>query len=44
MFLRGGLFKFCVKCQADKPPEGGIELGPSKYVCAECWKARARKK
>ena len=43
MFLQGGLFKFCSKCQANKPPEGGIESA-GKYVCAKCWQAHARKR
>ena len=32
-------FKFCNKCEAMKPPEGGIEMGP-KWHCQNCWTKR----
>jgi len=31
--------KFCTKCQADKPPEGGVEMG-AKWHCQLCWVRR----
>lgn len=34
-------FKFCTQCQADRVPEGGISLSPSRWVCAVCWAKRA---
>ena len=34
-------FKFCTKCSQDKPPEGGIEMGPTRWVCATCWTRQA---
>jgi hypothetical protein len=32
-------FKFCTKCDTDKPPEGGIENG-HKWICQSCWLKR----
>ena len=32
-------FKFCDKCEAMKPPEGGIDMG-SKWNCQSCWTKR----
>lgn len=32
-------FKFCNKCNASKPPEGGIEMG-TKWHCQSCWTRR----
>ena len=34
-------FKLCGKCQKEKPPEGGTELGPGRWICASCWSRRA---
>lgn len=31
-------FKFCNPCKQDKPPEGGVQMTPSKWVCYSCWK------
>lgn len=33
-------FKFCAKCQQDKPPEGGIDMG-AKWHCQACWNRRS---
>lgn len=30
-------FKFCVRCNESKPPEGGIELSRERWYCAKCW-------
>jgi hypothetical protein len=30
-------YKLCNKCEEMKPPEGGIELSPSRWSCARCW-------
>jgi hypothetical protein len=30
-------------CKSDKPPEGGVQLTPAKWVCAGCWVAKQRK-
>jgi hypothetical protein len=32
--------KFCTKCQEDKPPEGGVDMG-SKWNCQLCWVRRS---
>jgi len=32
-------FKLCAKCQTDKPPEGGVDMG-SKWHCQLCWNRR----
>ena len=33
--------KLCDKCETTKPPEGGIQMSPSKWYCARCWATRA---
>jgi hypothetical protein len=30
-------FKDCAKCSTSRPPEGGIEMKPGRWVCASCW-------
>ena len=32
--------KLCDKCEILKPPEGGIQMSPSKWYCAHCWTKR----
>lgn len=32
-------FKHCTKCDTDKPPEGGIDMG-HKWNCQSCWLKR----
>lgn len=32
--------KLCNKCDEMKPPEGGIQMNPSKWYCAPCWTKR----
>lgn len=34
-------FRDCTKCQKSRPPEGGIQLNAAKWLCAQCWAARA---
>jgi hypothetical protein len=34
-------FKTCAKCKENKPPEGGIEMGPERWYCGACWTLRA---
>jgi len=36
--------KFCNKCNEQRLPEGGIEMGPGRWVCATCWAKRAMKR
>lgn len=35
------LFKMCSKCKQERPPEGGIQMSPTKWICAPCWTRRA---
>jgi hypothetical protein len=39
-----GAFKLCGKCNKDKPPEGGIEMSPTRWICAVCWTTRATRR
>ena len=48
LFLNGGnppqpshQFKVCGKCSESKPPEGGINMTPTKWICAACWTRKA---
>ena len=34
-------FKFCDKCETQKPPEGGMDMGRERWICAVCWTRRA---
>jgi len=36
-------FKHCSKCNESRAPEGGIDLGPGKWYCANCWALKAIK-
>lgn len=36
--------KTCSKCEESRIPEGGIEMGPGRWVCAECWAKRASRR
>lgn len=40
-----GVLRECVKCQRIAPPEGGVERGPGRWQCGNCWRlfASARK-
>lgn len=29
--------KFCMKCETDKPPEGGVEMSSTRWICMGCW-------
>lgn len=29
--------KTCHKCQVDRIPDGGVQTGPDRWVCASCW-------
>lgn len=33
-------FKLCNKCEKERAPEGGVEMG-SKWMCATCWIRRS---
>jgi hypothetical protein len=31
-------FKFCSKCEKPCEPAGGIQMSPTKWRCALCWR------
>lgn len=33
--------KRCSRCDEDRVPEGGIDMSPTKWVCAACWVRRS---
>lgn len=35
--------KFCDKCETKQPPEGGVQMRPGRWYCAQCWLKRNRK-
>ena len=37
-------YKLCNKCGETKPPEGGVAMSPTKWMCAMCWTNRATRK
>lgn len=37
-------YKVCSKCEETKPPEGGIDMSPTKWMCAMCWTNRATRR
>ena len=36
-------YKRCKKCDQDRPPEGGIEMSPTRWLCVNCWHKRITK-
>jgi formylmethanofuran dehydrogenase subunit E len=36
--------KTCSKCAKERVPEGGIELGPGRWICAVCWTHKIARK
>jgi hypothetical protein len=39
---RAQTLRHCDKCETKKPPEGGIEMRPGRWLCASCWLRRYR--
>jgi hypothetical protein len=37
-------FKLCSKCNESKPPEGGIDMSPTRWMCAACWTIKATRR
>lgn len=35
--------RLCDKCETKKPPEGGIQMRPGRWLCASCWLKRNHK-
>lgn len=40
----GHRFKLCGKCSQSKPPEGGIDMSPTRWICASCWTIRVTRR
>lgn len=38
------VFKLCSKCEKEKPPEGGIDMNPTRWICAACWVTRVTRR
>lgn len=36
--------KLCAKCETKKPPEGGIDMGRGRWMCAACWTHKATRR
>lgn len=36
--------KLCTKCEEKKQPEGGIDMGRGRWVCAACWTHKATRR
>lgn len=34
-------FRLCDQCETKKPPEGGMDMGRSRWICAACWTRKA---
>ena len=33
-------YKLCNKCEEMKPPEGGVEMSSTRWLCMGCWSSR----
>ena len=36
--------RMCSKCNEMRMPEGGIEMGPGRWMCAHCWTVRTTRR
>lgn len=36
--------KVCSKCEQNREPAGGIQMSPTKWRCARCWRGFNAKK
>jgi hypothetical protein len=36
--------KLCTQCEEKKPPEGGIQMNQTRWICAACWVAKATRR
>jgi hypothetical protein len=32
-------YRTCDKCSKIRPPEGGCQMGPVRWICGACWKS-----
>lgn len=30
-------YKTCARCEKQQPPEGGVELSLTRWICVVCW-------
>jgi|DEB0MinimDraft_3_1074331.scaffolds.fasta_scaffold55565_4 hypothetical protein len=30
--------RLCFKCNRERVPEGGVDVGPGKWKCVDCWR------
>lgn len=37
-------FRDCIRCNQQRPPEGGVEVGQSRWVCHKCWGKEVQRK
>ena len=37
-------YKTCSVCEKEQPPEGGVEMSPTRWVCVVCWTRSTQKK
>jgi formylmethanofuran dehydrogenase subunit E len=35
--VHGHKLRLCNKCEEMKPPEGGVQMSRSRWICASCW-------
>jgi len=38
--MHGHKLQLCNKCEEKKPPEGGVQMSASRWICASCWTNR----
>jgi len=38
--VHGHKLQLCNKCALEKPPEGGVEMSATRWLCASCWTDR----
>jgi hypothetical protein len=38
--VHGHKLQLCNKCALKKPPEGGVEMSATRWLCASCWTDR----
>lgn len=42
--VHGHKLRLCNKCEEMKPPEGGVQMSGSRWICASCWTNRETSK
>jgi hypothetical protein len=33
-------YRLCTKCEEQRPPEGGVDMSPTRWHCSVCWAHR----